>query len=548
MLITFDRGREYKLPSVASYSAAFLEFRHLYPWVTQFVTWDEANFFGEPTSTHVGRVVGYYRALRTDCPTCTILAPDLLDLPRYAVSPVRYAHEFIRELGSQPQYWALNDYVGANRMSTASTKQLLAAVSGKVWIAEVAGIISNGTHAAVASTERVEHAAQVDRFILSDIASLSPRIQRIYLYEWRAASGRNLWDSALISAAGQPRPGLRRPRGHARRMGDQARLCDLDGAAVLRADGPSLTRRAGRSARLPRMLRPRRTLLLALCGLAALPGVASAHPVVGVADNSSQMFGDPRFLALGITDVRDDVPWNVLSRRSARRSLATWLAAAQAAGMTPLITFDHDNGSVATQRHLPTVKQFSNAFRQFRALYPWVTEFETWDEANFYLEGTSTNPKRAAQFYEVLRKDCLELHDPRRRTCSTCRPARATRSTSWARTFVNLVHGQPPIWGINNYVGANRLETRHHGRCSDAVRGKIWFTETGGIVDRHNASKVGFPQNPNHAAKVDRFILTKLAEPQPPDQADLSLRLERLARLQLGLGADLLERSAAARL
>jgi hypothetical protein len=207
VLITFDRAGGYKLPSVASYSAAFLEFRHLYPWVTQFVTWDEANFFGEPTSTHVGRVVGYYRALRNDCPTCTILAPDLLDLPRYAVSPVRYAHEFIRELGSQPQYWALNDYVGANHMSTASTKQLLAAVSGKVWIAEVAGIISNGTHAATASTQRVAHAAQVDRFILSDIASLSPRIQRIYLYEWRAAGGRNLWDSALISASGQPRPG-----------------------------------------------------------------------------------------------------------------------------------------------------------------------------------------------------------------------------------------------------------------------------------------------------------------------------------------------------
>jgi hypothetical protein len=267
------------------------------------------------------------------------------------------------------------------------------------------------------------------------------------------------------------------------------------------------------------MLRPRRTLLLALCGLAALPGVASAHPVVGVADNSSQMFGDPRFLALGITDVRDDVPWNVLSRRSARRSLATWIGAAKAAGMTPLITFDHDNGSVATQRHLPTVKQFSSAFRQIRALYPWVTQFETWDEANFYLEGTSTDPKRAAQFYEVLRKDCP--------SCTILAPdlldvpsSEGYPLDSWARTFVNLVHGQPAIWGINNYVGANRLETGTTEALLRAVRGKIWFTETGGIVDRHNASKVGFPQNPKHAARVDRFILTKLA--------NLSHRIQRI--------------------
>src|ERR1700728_2710829 len=207
VLISFDRSRQYKLPSVAAYSAAFLEFRRLYPWVTQFVTWDEANFFGEPTAAHVLRAVRYYQALRRDCPSCTILAPDLLDLPRYAVPPVRYAREFIRDLGSQPPIWALNDYVGANRMSTASTRQLLAAVTGKIWIVEVGGIISNGTHAVVASAQRIAHAADVDRFIVDDLGGLSPRIEHIYLYEWRAGTGRNLWDSALISADGHPRPG-----------------------------------------------------------------------------------------------------------------------------------------------------------------------------------------------------------------------------------------------------------------------------------------------------------------------------------------------------
>jgi len=262
------------------------------------------------------------------------------------------------------------------------------------------------------------------------------------------------------------------------------------------------------------MLRPRRTLLLALCGLAALPALAGAHPAVGIADNSWQLFGDPRFLALGITDVRDDVPWNVLSQRTARRRLASWLAAAQAAGMTPLITFDHDNGDVRTQEHLPSVRQFSRAFRQFRALYPWVTEFETWDEANFYLEGTSTHPGRAARFYEVLRSDCP--------TCTILAPdlldvprSEGYPFTSWARRFIRLVHRQPPIWGINNYVGANRLQTSTTEGLLHAVTGDIWFTETGGIVSRHNSSKVGFPQNPKHAAKVDRFILTKLANLSP---------------------------------
>jgi hypothetical protein len=212
VLITFDRsgrrGRHYRLPTVAQYSAAFTEFRKLYPWVTQFVTWDEANFYGEPTSTHPRRAARFYLALRRDCPTCTILAPDLLDMNdrRYAVPEVRYARELIADLPAAPTLWALNDYVGANDLSTNSTEQLLRAVPGNAWIVEVAGIINNGTHAAVASAAGIQHEAAVDAFILDKLGALSPRIQRIYLYEWRAATARDLWDSALISASGAPRP------------------------------------------------------------------------------------------------------------------------------------------------------------------------------------------------------------------------------------------------------------------------------------------------------------------------------------------------------
>jgi hypothetical protein len=212
VLITFDRsgrpGRHYKLPSVAQYSRAFLAFRALYPWVTQFVTWDEANFYPEPTSTHPERAARFYEALRSDCPTCTILAPDLLDMSdrRYAVPAVKYAHELLADLPVTPRYWALNDYVGANDLSTRSTRRLLATLPGDVWIAEVAGIIDNGTHAEVASAAALGHEAAVDRFILDRLGSLSPRIQRIYLYEWTAAKVRGRWDSALISASGSPRP------------------------------------------------------------------------------------------------------------------------------------------------------------------------------------------------------------------------------------------------------------------------------------------------------------------------------------------------------
>jgi hypothetical protein len=256
------------------------------------------------------------------------------------------------------------------------------------------------------------------------------------------------------------------------------------------------------------------TLLCAACSLLAAPALAAAHVLVGIADNNTELFSDPRFLALGITTVRDDVPWNVLSNRRGRAALASWLGAAHADGLQPLITFDHEIGSVRTQRELPSVAQFSKDFREFRGRYPWVKDFETWDEANFYLEGTSTDPARAAQYYKVLRSDCPQ--------CTILAPdlldvpkSEGVPLASWAHAFIADARLQPPLWGLNNYVGANRLETGTTRALLAAVRGNVWFTETGGIVSRHNGSQVGFTQNPKHAATVDRFILTKLAAISP---------------------------------
>jgi hypothetical protein len=209
-LISFDHsglpGLRQTLPSVAEYSRLFLAFRARYPWVTEFVTWDEVNFFLEPTAADPRRVAGYYLALRRDCPSCTILAADLLDLAHYAVPMVRWVHEFLRYVPTQPAYWGLNNYVGANALSTASTLALLHAVTGDIWFAETAGVISDGGHPVAATAARLDHQAAVDRFILGPLAHVSPRIQRVYLYEWNAQTAHDGWDSALISSSGTPRP------------------------------------------------------------------------------------------------------------------------------------------------------------------------------------------------------------------------------------------------------------------------------------------------------------------------------------------------------
>ena len=211
-LITFDRSdRPHwrgRLPSVAQYSAAFRTFRARYPWVTEFATWNEANYYGESTAQDPRRVAGYYLAMRRDCPSCTILAAELLDIdnPRQAVNEVRWARELIDYAHTQPAYWGLHNYVSANALSDESVKQLLAAVTGNIWLTETGGIVALPHHGRLGFPLTSTHEAKVDNFLLNRLPSLSPRIQRVYLYEWRSPERHTSWDSALISYSGVPRP------------------------------------------------------------------------------------------------------------------------------------------------------------------------------------------------------------------------------------------------------------------------------------------------------------------------------------------------------
>ena len=52
----------------------------------------------------------------------------------------------------------------------------------------------------------MDHAADAVRFIFDRLVPLSPRIRRVYLYNWRANPGPSTWDSALTNADGTPRP------------------------------------------------------------------------------------------------------------------------------------------------------------------------------------------------------------------------------------------------------------------------------------------------------------------------------------------------------
>ncbi len=212
-LVTFGHSRLQRrsLPEPFRFAAAFRRFRARYPWVRTFAAWNEVNHGGEPTFRRPGYVVAYWRAMRAACPTCTVLAGELLDAPNM-VSWVRRFRQIARE---EPRAWGLHNYLDANRFRTGATRRLLRAVRGDVWLTEVGGLVArrdaqgNPAQGRIRLDESPTHAARVTRFILRELMTLSPRIRRLYLYHWNVRSSRDTWDSAFVSPAGNPRPALR---------------------------------------------------------------------------------------------------------------------------------------------------------------------------------------------------------------------------------------------------------------------------------------------------------------------------------------------------
>jgi hypothetical protein len=243
-----------------------------------------------------------------------------------------------------------------------------------------------------------------------------------------------------------------------------------------------------------------RALLLALATLlcaAAVP--APAHAVIiGLADQNANMFDDRRFEALDVRYARLAVGWDAMGYDWQRAEIDRWLEGARRAGVRPLVTFMH---SRTHRRSLPSPERFQHEFRRFRQRWPWVREFATWNEANFCGEPTCNRPALVAAYHRKLRQ-----------ACRSCRILAAElldmpNISSYARAMRRASRTDPRLWGLHNYVEANRFRTGRTERFLRATRGEVWITETGGLVNRRNGSTTtDIPESPSHAARVTRFL------------------------------------------
>jgi hypothetical protein len=209
------------------------------------------------------------------------------------------------------------------------------------------------------------------------------------------------------------------------------------------------------------------------------------------------MFADKRFRELGIDKVRLVTAYDTVRVRFEREIVDNWLAQARRTGAEPFITFGH---SRVHPRRLPSVAEFRSAFRAFKRRYPDVRVYAPWNEINHASQPTARSPRRAAEYYNVVRAECPDC------TVLAGDVLDQPGMGDFLRRYRSHLDGEPKVWGLHNYADTNRFRDSGLRELLAAVPGEVWLTETGGLVQFGRA----FPRDERRAARAVRFAV-KLA-------------------------------------
>ena len=236
-------------------------------------------------------------------------------------------------------------------------------------------------------------------------------------------------------------------------------------------------------------------------GVSSGARAARSGPFVGISDQDPATFNDSRFTALGMRYARLITPWSSIFTEPDR--LDGWLHAAKAAGIDPLVAFNHGRGDQCPAKPcvLPSVAQYKAAFNAFHLKYPWVRSIQPWNEANHQSQPTGKNPKRAAQFYNVVRTICHGC------TITAADVLDSPNLARWLAAFKKTAFGKPKLWGLHNYTDTNRFRSAGTKSMLRLVKGQLWLTETGGIVSfTTSTGKVALRHDEKRARRAIDFL------------------------------------------
>jgi hypothetical protein len=236
-----------------------------------------------------------------------------------------------------------------------------------------------------------------------------------------------------------------------------------------------------------------------------------------------------------VTQARYQVRWDVADLPAgdpARAEFVTWLAAVQARGMRPLVSFMPQPGSPPS----PSKRTYQDAFALFRVVWPQITEFTAWNEPNH--ANYSVPESSAVDYFEAITTVCG----------SSCTVAAGDFSgnnnathTYWS-TYKSILDTRglvPRVWAYHPYEAINR-PTSSSPMPADPFAGirdflriiggsqPIWFTEVGAYLCRGGES-------PNYAEQ-DAAVTRLNSLIANPANAAYNSRLTRVYYYQFAGG------------
>jgi hypothetical protein len=248
-----------------------------------------------------------------------------------------------------------------------------------------------------------------------------------------------------------------------------------------------------------------RTALLTIVLLLALAAPASAKLTVGIGEQNAAFFADKRWQDLDAPDVRYVISWDALKRNNWEEAeLDNYIWWARQVKAKVMITFSHSRRR-GRELKAPSRLDFIRQFRALRRRYPELRTFQTWNEGNHGTQPVWNKPGRAARYYDAMRRTCPE--------CTISAPAvlDAPNMTSWIQRFKKAARYPVRIWSVHNHIDANRHRTSGTREILRITRGQLWFSETGGIVNRYVDGRRVRRYNQKNAVRAIRNVF-KLAK------------------------------------
>ena len=183
------------------------------------------------------------------------------------------------------------------------------------------------------------------------------------------------------------------------------------------------------------------------------------------------------------------------------------MTAARARRQDVLVAFTAHRGCYDLRRYsrapvcrAPAAAAYRRTVRRFDDAYPWVRTYSAWNEVNHVSQPTFGSPRLAVRYYTVLRREARRRHFG----VMAADVLDTSNMRAYLRAFLRRAPGRPRLWGLHNYQDVNRRTSADTRDMLRLVPGRVWLTETGGVVKFGESRQ--FRYSESRAARRTRWM------------------------------------------